>query len=183
VEVWDGKEWQTFDPTPASLRPGNAQEGLLRVYALALTDWVNYFWDRHILTFGLVDQLALAVAMLERIRSATSAINTAVHSSALRTYASFLTILIVAGFAVVLLSRRRRSLFDLLAEHLHRLGIKVGASMTMSEALQELQTNHPAAATELAPLIELYEAERFSGRVEQGRVSRIRRRLAEMSES
>ena len=30
VEVWDGRSWQTFDPTPASLRPGNAQEGLLR---------------------------------------------------------------------------------------------------------------------------------------------------------
>jgi len=183
VEVWDGKTWQTFDPTPASLRPGNAQEGLLRVYALALTDWVNYFWDRHILTFGLVDQLALAVALLERMRNATSAISVAVHSSALRTYASFLTILIVAGFAVVLIARRRRSLFDLLAEHLNRLGIEVGSSMTMAEALQELRTMHPAAATELAPLIELYAAERFSGKVERGRINRIRRRLAEISES
>ena len=183
AEVWDGKAWQTFDPTPASLRPGNAQEGLLRVYALALTDWVNYFWDRHILTFGLVDQIALAVAMLERMRTAASAVNAAVHSSALRTYASFLAILIAAGFAVILLSRRRRSLFDLLAAHLHRLGIEVGSSMTMSEALHELRNLHPAAAMELAPLIEMYEAERFSRNQERGRVNRIRRRLAEISES
>ena len=181
VEVWDGKAWQTFDPTPASLRPGNAHEGLLRVYALALTDWVNYFWDRHILTFGLADQLALAVAMLERIRNAASALNVAIHSSALRTYSSFLTILVVAGFSVVLLSRRRRSLFDLLAIHLHRLGIEVGSSMTMSEALQQLRTTHPAAAAELAPLIEMYEAERFSGTASRERVSTIRRRLADLS--
>jgi hypothetical protein len=144
---------------------------------------VNYFWDRHILTFGLVDQLALGVAMLERMRNAASALNVAVHSAALRTYASFLTVLIVAGFAVVLLARRRRSLFNLLAEHLHRLGIEVGSSMTMSEALHELRTTHPAAAMELAPLIELYEEERFSGKLERGRVSRIRQRLAEISES
>jgi transglutaminase-like putative cysteine protease len=183
VEVWDGKGWQTFDPTPTSLRPGNAQEGLLRVYALAVTDWVNYFWDRHVLTFGLVDQMALAVAVIERIRAATAAMSAAVHAPALRTYASFLTVLLVAGLAVVILSRRRRSLFDLLAEHLHRRGIEVGPSMTMSEALQELRTAHPAAAAELAPLIEMYEAERFSGRVERGRVGRIRHRLAEISET
>ena len=60
VEVWEGNSWQTFDPTPASLRPGNAHEGLLRVYAAAVADSINYFWDRHILTYGLGDQLAIA---------------------------------------------------------------------------------------------------------------------------
>jgi hypothetical protein len=181
VEVWDGKSWQTFDPTPPSLRPGNAHEGLVRVYALALADWVNYFWDRHILTYGLGDQLALAVALLERFRAASAAMTAALHSAALRTYMSFLVTLVVAGFAVVLLVRRRRSLFDLLAAHLHRLGIDVGPSMTVSEALHELRTMHPAAAAELAPLIAMYEAERFSGTVERGRVRRIRAALAASS--
>jgi hypothetical protein len=181
VEVWDGKSWQTFDPTPPSLRPGNAHEGLLRVYALALADSVNYFWDRHILTYGLGDQLALAVALLERLRTATAAMTAALHSAALRTYMSFLVTLVVAGFAVVLLARRRRSLFDLLASHLHRLGIDVGPSMTMSEALHDLRTMHPAAAAELAPLIAMYEAERFSGTAERGRVRRIRAALAASS--
>ncbi|MEA2337442.1 MAG: hypothetical protein QOE82_1449 [Thermoanaerobaculia bacterium] len=181
VEVWDGKSWQTFDPTPTSLRPGNEKDGLLRVYALALTDWINYFWDRHILTFGLGDQLALALAMIERARLLTSSMGAALHGAALRTYVSYLTILIVAGFAVVLLARRRRTLFDLLAEHLHLLGIKVGESMTMAEALEELRMSHPEAAAELAPLIALYEAERFSGREERGRVRKIRERLAGLS--
>src|SRR5262249_8047284 len=41
VEVYDGAAWQTFDPTPASLRPGNQQTGLVGAYALALSDSVN----------------------------------------------------------------------------------------------------------------------------------------------
>jgi hypothetical protein len=178
VEVWDGKLWQTFDPTPPSLRPGNAQEGLLRVYASALSDWINYFWDRHILTYGLGDQLALAVAFLERLRLASASITAALHTAALRTYLSLLTALAVAGIAVVLIARRRRSLFDILAAHLHRLGIEVGPSMTMSEALHELRMSHPDAAAALAPLIAMYEAERFSGKQERGRVRRIRAALA-----
>jgi len=183
VEVWDGKSWQTFDPTPASLRPGNAREGLLRVYTAALTDSINYFWDRHILTYGIGDQIALAVTFIERIRIAASSVTAALHAAAFRTYLSSLTVLLIASFLIMILSRRRRSLFDLLAAHLHRLGIDVGPSMTMSEALNRLRITNPTAATELAPLIALYEAERFSGREERGRIARIRRRLAEMSES
>jgi hypothetical protein len=183
VEVWNGKSWQTFDPTPASLRPGNAHEGLLRVYAAAIADSINYFWDRHILTYGLGDQMALAVALIERLRLTSAAMTAALHTAALRTYTSLLTVLVVAGCSIVLIARRRRSLFDLLAAHLHRLGIDVGPSMTMSEALNTLRITHPAAAAELAPLIAMYEAERFSGREERGRVRRVRRRLAEISES
>ncbi|HEV7487935.1 MAG TPA: DUF3488 and transglutaminase-like domain-containing protein [Thermoanaerobaculia bacterium] len=178
VEVWDGKAWQTFDPTPASLRPGNAHEGLLRVYALAAADSINYFWDRHILTYGLGDQLSLAVALIERLRDASTAMTAALHTTALRTYMSLLTSLLVAGLAIVLMTRRRRSLFDLLAAHLHRLGIDVGPSMTMSEALNRLRITNPAAAADLAPLIAMYDAERFSGKVQRGRVRKIRAALA-----
>jgi transglutaminase-like putative cysteine protease len=180
VEVWDGKAWRTFDPTPASLRPGNTHEGLLRVYAAALSDWVNYFWDRHILTYGLGDQIALAVDLMERFRAALSMTDLALRSRAMRDYASILAVLVAAGLAAVILVRRRPSLFDLLAAHLRRLGIEVGPAMTMSEALNRLRLTHPAAAVELAPLIGLYEEERFSGRHERERVSRIRRGLAEV---
>jgi hypothetical protein len=183
VEVWDGKAWQTFDPTPASLRPGNAQEGLMRVYAFAVADWINYFWDRHILTYGLGDQLSLAVAIIERLRAAGGALTAALHTAALRMYLSWLISLIVAGLVIVMLTRRRRSLFDLLAAHLHLLGIEVGPSMTMSEALNKLRITNPAAAADLAPLIAMYEEERFSGKVERGRGRRIRRELAGISES
>ena len=183
VEVWEGNSWQTFDPTPASLRPGNAHEGLLRVYAAAVADSINYFWDRHILTYGLGDQLALAVSLLESLRAASAAMTASLHTTALRRFMSLLAMLVVAGFVIVMMARRRRSLFDLLASHLHRLGIDVGPSMTTAEALHELRISHPTAAADLAPLIAMYEAERFSGKVERGRVRRIRQRLAGLSES
>jgi hypothetical protein len=99
----------------------------------------------------------------------------------LRRYASLLIALAVAGLAIVMMTRRRRSLFDLLAAHLHRLGIDVGPSMTMSEALNRLRITHPAAAADLAPLIAMYEAERFSGKQERGRVRAIRNALAASS--
>jgi len=105
----------------------------------------------------------------------------ALHSSAFRTYLSLLAALVVAGFATVMIARRRRSLFDLLAAHLHRLGIEVGPSMTMSEAVNRLRIMRPAAAAELAPLIEMYEAERFSGKQERGRVKKVRAALAASS--
>jgi len=180
VEVWDGKAWRTFDPTPATLRPGNTHDGLMRAYALALADMVNYFWDRHILTYGLGDQIALALDLMDRLRLAASAAKLALHSPVTRNFGTLMGALLAAGFAAVVLSRRRRSLFDLLAAHLRRLGIEVGPAMTMSEALDELRSLHPAAAAELEPLIALYEAERFSGKLEPGRVSRIRRGLAEI---
>jgi transglutaminase-like putative cysteine protease len=179
VEVWDSASWKTFDPTPATLRPGNAHDGLLRVYAAALSDWVNYFWDRHILTYGLGDQLTLALDLIERIRNAKAAINIALRSPVTRDYALILAALLAIGFAVILLPRRR-SLFDHLAAHLRRLGIEVGPAMTMSEALSELRTTQPAVAAELEPLIAMYEAERFSAKADKGRVERIRKRLAEI---
>jgi transglutaminase-like putative cysteine protease len=182
VEVWDGQSWQTFDATPASLRPGNAHDGLLRAYASALGDWINYFWDRHILTFGLGDQITLISDMIDRVRGAVSALNSAMREAAQRTFTStsitFLAALLVAGFTALALFRRRPSPFTLLTAHLRRLGIEVGPSMTMEEALDELRRTQPAAATALAPLIELYEAERFSASVERGRVQRIRKGLA-----
>ncbi|HXH41843.1 MAG TPA: transglutaminaseTgpA domain-containing protein, partial [Thermoanaerobaculia bacterium] len=181
VEVWDGNGWKTFDPTPASLRPGNAHDGLMRVYALALADLVNYFWDRHILTYGLGDQISLALDLFDRLRQAASAANFALHSPVTRNFGTVMGALLAAGFAAVVLSRRRRSLFDLLAAHLRRLGIDVGPAMTMSEALDELRCLHPAEAVELEPLIALYDAERFSKQPERGRVARIQRGLAEIS--
>jgi len=182
VEVWDGKAWQTFDPTPASLRPGNAHDGLLHAYALALADWVNYFWDRHILTYGLGDQLALALDLIDRVRLAAAALSLGLRSSGVRTFGLLMAALLIAGAAFVLLARRRRSLFDLLAVHLARLGIDVGPAMTMEEALIQLHRMHPAAALSLSPLIAMYEAERFSRMAEKGRAGRIRKALAEIGE-
>ncbi|MEA2238662.1 MAG: hypothetical protein QOC81_3386 [Thermoanaerobaculia bacterium] len=185
VEVWDGQSWQTFDPTPAGLRPGNTHDGLLRAYASAFGDWINYFWDRHILTFGLGDQIALASDLIDQFRAAIASVREMLRGAAQRTfapnYAMFLGALLAAGLVAAALLRRRQSPFTLLAAHLRRLGIEVGPSTTMEEALDELRRTQPAAAMSLLPLIELYEAERFSASAESGRLRRIRKGLAELA--
>jgi transglutaminase-like putative cysteine protease len=181
VEVYAGNRWQTFDPTPPSLRPGNAQAGLLRAYASALGDSVNYFWDRYILTFGLADQIALAAEAIARARYALGAL----HRNAQRGATEWITLrsagtaaaIVALILAIAWLSHRRRPAFDLLREHLRALGVDVGLSTTMEEALAELRRRQPEAAAALAPLTALYEEERFSHHGSNAREI-IRRRLA-----
>lgn len=184
VEAYDGTTWRTFDPTPASLRPGNAQSGLLRAYAAALDDSVNYFWDRYILTFGLIDQIALAAELIAQTRIAFAAAN---HSARAAAAAMFTRRWLGTGLVAALLivaalwfAHRRRPAFDLLRDHLRARGIEVGPSMTMEEALAALRATHLEIAVALEPLIALYEAERFSPHPVAAREV-IRRRLAALS--
>jgi transglutaminase-like putative cysteine protease len=184
VEVWDGNKWTTFDPTPASLRPGAASGNWLATYASAVSESITYFWDRYILTYGLGDQVALAVEILTRTRDSVRALR-----GNLARAAGSLSTPHVAGLAVVaglvwlflaILSRQRRPLFDLLSVHLRTHGIVVGKAMTIEEALNLLRREQPDAAEELAPLIALYEVERFSNHEDRARRRRIRRGLTEL---
>jgi len=180
VEVWDGSKWTTYDPTPPAMRPGNTQGGLLSTYATAISDSVNYFWDRYVLTYGLGDQIALAADLLARLRTTLDSLKQRrFHMPAINIVPTIAAILF-AVLLVTALARRRRSLFDNLAEHLARLGIEVGPAMTMEEALERLKRELPAAAQDLAPLIAMYEAERFSAQRDARRVAAIRKRLAEL---
>ena len=185
MEVFDGGSWQTFDPTPVGLRPGNAQTGLVGAYADALSDSINYFWDRYILTFGLADQVALALDALGRARDLVASVGGITRRSAARmlTLQSAMTMLVLigAGFVLWWMIRGRNSLFDELAAHLRARDIDVGASTTMEEALDELRRAQPDAAAALAPLIGMYEEERFSSRRDRARVKLIRRGLANLS--
>jgi transglutaminase-like putative cysteine protease len=184
TEVWDGKAWQTFDATPSSLRPGNSHSGLLKMYASALGDSVSYFWDRYILTFGLTDQIALITDTLKRLQDSGVSLNVSARRSLAavrsRDFLSLAVALAAAGALVIVIRRGRRSLFELLAARLRLLGIEVGPSMTMEEALVELRATRPDAAAALAPLIEWYEAEQFSARRERGRAVAVRRGLARL---
>jgi transglutaminase-like putative cysteine protease len=184
VEVYDGTGWKTFDPTPADLRPGNQRSGLLRTYASALGDSVNYFWDRYILTFGLGDQIALAAEAIARARGALAALERAKRRTNREAfnprYAATMVGVVAIGLALIWYTRRSRRPGDLLIEHLARLGIEVGPAMTMAEALAELQRTHPQAAADLEPLVKLYEEERFSARPDRSRVAAIRTRLSDL---
>lgn len=184
VEVWDGQRWLTFDPTPGSLRPGNQQSGIVRMYATALGDSLAYFWDRYILTFGLGDQIALAAEIITRVRSIIAAGPAAV-AAAMAGARSLLTVAVGAIAIVVLLAgaliwRRTRPVFQLLARELRRHGIVVGPAMTMEEALAELRITQPEIARDLEPLIALYGAERFSAEQKRERREIIRAGLARL---
>jgi len=181
VEVYDGAAWRTFDPTPAALRPGNAQGGLLSVYASALDDSLSYFWDRYILTFGLGDQVALAADAIYRTRDAFAALQRGARRSAAAITtaraAAVAGAMLAAAALLFALSWQRRPAFELLREHLARRGIDVGPAMTMEEALRQLPDDDARA---LAPLIALYEAERFSARPPRGARATLKRQLASM---
>jgi len=184
VEIFDGKRWRTFDPTPASLRPGNAAGGLVGLYATAITDSINYFWDRYVLTFGLGDQAALAVDLFVRLRGALRLARHGTVAGAhglfsLRTLGIAALIGLGGAFAITII-RKRPSIFDELSAQLADLGIVVGPAMTMEEALARLRLDHAEAARALQPLIEMYEEEQFSGRASAARRTVIRRRLAEL---
>lgn len=184
VEVWNGSRWQTFDPTPPSLRPGITDAGFLRSYLAALGESATYLWDRYVLTFGLGDQVALAVEMITRARQAFAGGRTALGRAkdlatspqAIVAYAA----LIGLGVLLWVVPLRRRPAFHMLVAHLRALGIEVGESMTVEEALAELEAEQPDAAAQLAPLIALYEEERFSSRHDPARSRLLRRRLADL---
>jgi transglutaminase-like putative cysteine protease len=174
TEVWDGKRWLTFDSTPPSLRPGSEDGGLLRAYASALGDSVNYFWDRYILTFGLADQITL---FSDLITAARDALSVRMHASVAglksRSFAA-LVVLIAGALAAVVYLRRRRSLFDLLAARLKRHGVEVSSAMTVEEAFGLLQAQD---AQQFAPLIALYEEAVFSARADRGSIRNLRKLL------
>ena len=178
VEVYDGAAWRTFDPTPATLRPGGKQGGLLSMYASAIGDSVNYFWDRHILTYGLADQLRFFVDNVERARDAVRAMKLRVRPVFTMHAAAIAAAMMAMVALLYLIAWQRRPAFALLREHLARRGIDVGPAMTMEEALARLPAEDAAA---LAPLIALYERERFSAQPPRDVRAQLKRRLASLS--
>lgn len=184
TEVWDGNRWLTYDATPPALRPGATAESPLRIYLAALGDSLTFFWDRYVLTFGLGDQISLFEDLMTWAETATAAIGARMRSE-LRgvlsnDFGMLAVIVVAAGLGLVLLQRRRRRTFDVLASYLAAQGIAVGPAMTMEEALRELRGGHPEAAAELEPVIAMYEEEVFSAAHDPGRRRDLRRRLAEL---
>jgi protein-glutamine gamma-glutamyltransferase len=183
VEVWDGARWVTYDPTPADLRPGDSQTGL-RLYATALSDSINYWWDRYVLTYGLGDQIALAADTIGRVRQI--AIDTSrnasafLHMLASPRVAGGLAAAITIVAAALAILRRRRPIFDLISRRLAMLGVEVTPSTTAEEALELLRAREPEAARMFEQIIALYEEEQFSPRRDGARVAAIRQRLAEL---
>jgi hypothetical protein len=184
VEILDHGVWRTFDPTPPSLRPGNASDGLFRLYAGALSDSMNYFWDRYVLTFGLGDQIALAIQFLESGRGSLDSLRHGV-AGAVRAFgaaerAIITSIGLLTALGVLIASRRRRPLFVDFEACFARAGITMTPAMTIGEALEALRRHAPLEAERLEALAMLYEREQFSARPSPEVRAQIRRGLAEL---
>lgn len=50
--------WQTFDPTPPAGRPGGFERSLLS-FARQTYDWLQFRWDRYVISYGVDDQQRL----------------------------------------------------------------------------------------------------------------------------
>jgi len=183
TEVWDGTRWVTFDATPPSLRPGATEANPIRLYLAAISDWLTFFWDRYVLTFGLTDQIDLFTDGMEWVRgqwaSLRGQLSVAARNLLTPRFGTLVAVLIVASGLMVYLTRRRR-LFDRLAAYLAAQGIEVGPSMTMEDALRLLRAENPEAARELEPLVALYEEEEFSATRDPERKRTLKRMLAEL---
>ena len=181
TEVWDGTRWMTFDATPASLRPGSETASALRTYLSAISDSVTYFWDRYVLTFGLSDQIALTTEVISWTRQkaidARSVLMENIRQLVRPRSVMLLFAVIAAAAGLTAYARRPRSPFQLLAAFLAERGIEVGQAMTLEEALSRLD---PESARSVAPLVALYEEERFSGRRDPRRMRAMKKRLVEL---
>lgn len=165
VEMWDGKKWVTYDPTPPTLRPGSASRGLFRAYLNALTDSVNYFWDRYILTYSLGDQITLFQEAFWRARRARDQARDGLSKITDWLLNPILLVaIVVASLAVIVVLRfpRRRSMFEQLQARLARLGISVDDSMTAYEVLEKVRAERPDLAGPVASVVDVYVRDRFS---------------------
>jgi protein-glutamine gamma-glutamyltransferase len=174
TEVWNGSRWVTYDSTPPNLRPGQEAGGALREYLVGMSDSLTFIWDRYVLTFSLADQISLIEDLIVATREWVASVK--MPRVAVPRIGPAVALVLVVLVAFIVLTRRRRTLFDELAKHLAARGIEVGPAMTMEEALRA----HPDAARELEPLVQLYEEEMFSARPDRNRVRMIRRKLAAM---
>lgn len=168
VEVFDGERWITYDPTPSSLRPGNARSGLFKAYVNAIGDFMNYFWDRYILTFGLSDQLQLITEAIRNLEQTGTAVVASGRAMAerLRQPRTWMILLSLAmiPFVLMMIARLRRSPYEELMTRLESLGVLTGPSFTDQELLRRLQETMPEVAAMAEPIFSLHLRERFSPR-------------------
>ena len=168
VEVYDGRRWITYDPTPPGLRPGASSKSAILQYLSAIQDSIIYFWDRWVLTYGLSDQMELALELFQRLRDTIAEMGAVIRTGQPPRVPRWIFVLmgtlIPAVIVAQLIRARRRSMFEQLAEHLGRLGYPIDESWTAGEILGRLREKNAGIATLVAPVVRYHELQRFSGR-------------------
>jgi transglutaminase-like putative cysteine protease len=166
VEVYDGEKWLTFDPTPPSLRPGNSGEGLVKAYASALGDSINYLWDRYVLTFGFADQVAVIAAAIEAVSRGMVGMKAQVREifsvGMLVRVLAIATGIVLGALLVGGVRRRRRPLYLRMLRRLERIGIDAPPSMTATEIVAAVEEQRPDLAPAVRAIVDDYLHVSFS---------------------
>jgi transglutaminase-like putative cysteine protease len=185
VEAWCGprRGWVTFDPTPAAGQP-RLERVPLSARLRQVTDGVEFFYDRFVLSFGQSDQ----AEMLRRIREATGGAAAVLRDwgAALAGAAARLTggrawlgAAALAVFAALLALAGRRffgrarfgtrglppasAAYRRLQRALHRRGAPLTPSSAPAETLAAAASFGPAAAAPAAAIVGAYVLESFGG--------------------
>jgi transglutaminase-like putative cysteine protease len=185
VEAWCGPEkgWVTFDPTPAAGQP-RLERVPLSARLRQVTDGVEFFYDRFVLSFGQSDQ----AEMLRRLREATGRASdvlraafggaggildriTGGRAAAGAGAAAILTLLAALALRRFL-SRARfgtrglppaSAAYRRLQKALHRRGAPLTPSSAPAETLDAAAKFGPAAAAPAAAIVGAYVRESFGG--------------------
>jgi hypothetical protein len=180
VEVWCGEArgWVTFDPTPSAGQPGLESVPLAQRLR-QVTDGLEFFYDRFVLSFGQGDQVELLRKLREAAGGALDAVRLAGGSASafLRRLpaAGFLAAALLVAFLVLLgrralgVSWKTRGLapasaaYRRLQKALHRLDAPLTPASVPAETLAAAAALGPAAARPAEAIVRAYVRESFGG--------------------
>ncbi len=185
VEAWCGPEkgWVTFDPTPAAGQP-RLERVPLSARLRQVTDGIEFFYDRFVLSFGQSDQ----AEMLRRLREATVGLSAALKGAGAAAGAALARLtggrawagagLIAFAAALVALAIRRllsrarfgtrglppaSAAYRRLQKALHRRGAPLTPSSAPAETLAAAEKFGPAAQRPAEAIVRAYVRESFGG--------------------
>lgn len=179
VEVWCGETrgWVTFDPTPSAGQPG-LESVPLSQRLRQVTDGLEFFYDRFVLSFGQGDQAELlrrlrgaaggALSALRRAGGGLSPYLRRLPAAALAA-AALLLLLVLVGRRALGVSWKTRGLapasatYRRLQKALHRLGAPLTPASVPAETLAAAAALGPAASRSAEAIVRAYVRESFGG--------------------
>ena len=197
VEVWCGatRGWVTFDPTPQAGQPGLESVPLAQRLR-QVTDGLEFFYDRFVLSFGQGDQAELLRTLKEAAGGAFSALRRAgggarallrgLPAAGLAVAALLLFLLMLRGRGAFGFSWKTRGLapasaaYRRLQKALHSLGAPLTPASVPAETLSAAATLGPEAVRPAEAIVRAYVRESFGGLTPpEGEMDRLRTLLDE----
>ena len=199
VEAWCGpsKGWVTFDPTPVRGQP-RLERVPVSQRLRQVTDGLEFFYDRFILSFGQGDQVQLLRKIREAAGGALDVLRRARGAKGLpRREAAGVAAAVLLLVALVFLGRRLRgarwgtrrlapasAAYRRLQKALHRAGASLTPASVPGETLAAAAALGPRATRSAEAIVRAYVRESFGGlAAADGEEVRLRELLDEFREA